>query len=138
MPQREESPPAGGPGKAGIRVDRQPAVHPTARAVQLSPEEVLAVAPLIGIGCKSGDTVTGLSGVRRTRGLALVFVDAGLSPGTVAELRRLERHGTRVLQVASIREFTARLGREDLSVVGIKRGNLADGIEQKLAVAAGA
>ena len=96
------------------------------------------MAPLIGIGCKSGDTVAGLSGVRRTRGLALVFVDAGLSPGTVAELRQLEHHGTRVLEVASTRELTARMGREDLSVVGIKRGALARGIERKLAEAAGA
>jgi len=98
----------------------------------------VAVAPLIGIGCKSGDTVAGLSGVRRTRGLALVFVDAGLSPGTVAELRQLERHGTRVLEVAFLRDLTTRMGREDLSVVGIKRGSLADGIEQKLVQAAGA
>ena len=108
----------------------------TTGVVQLTSGDAVAVAPLIGIGCKSGDTVAGLSGVRRTRGLALVFVDAGLSPGTVAELRQLERHGTRVLEVPSLSDLTTCMGREDLSVVGVKRGSLATGIEQKLAQAA--
>ena len=138
MPPRDESLPTEDGRETSSRDDPQSMAGEMAEAAQLSPDKVAAVAPLVGIGCKSGDTVTGLSGVRRTRNLALVFVDAGLSPGTVAELRRLERDGTRVLEVASMGELTAPMGRDDLSVVAIKRGSLARGIEQKLAVTSNA
>ena len=101
----------------------------------LSEAQVTAIAPLIGIGGKSGDTVAGLSAVRRQRRLAFVFVGAGVSANTVGELRRRERQGTRLLQVADMDRLTGPLGRIDVTVLGVREGSLAAGIEKKLASA---
>ena len=98
----------------------------------LSPKQVAAVAPLVAIGGQSGDTVVGLSAVRRTRGLAFVFVDASISDNTLSELGRRRREGTRVLRVPSMPELAARLGRTDVSVLGVKAGPLAAGVARKL------
>ena len=97
----------------------------------LTAQQVCNVSSLVGIGCKSGDTVTGLSGVRRTRGLAVVFVAVSLSDNTRSELNRLQHRGTQVYSVDDMDEFTAVMGRL-VRVVGIKKGSLADGIAGKL------
>ena len=105
--------------------------------VPISPEELdgdvaSSQASLVGIGCQSGDTVMGLSAVRRTRELAFVFADAEVAEGTMAELARLQRTGTRVYRVSPLSEMTQTAGREDVSVLGVKRGSLADGMGEKL------
>lgn len=94
----------------------------------------MRIAPLLGIGGQSGDTVCGLSAVRRTQALAYVFVAAGVAAGTVRQLRR---QGAQVLLVEEMEELTRALGRADVSVVGVKRGPLAAGIARRLAVSGG-
>ena len=100
---------------------------------ELSAETAGALASLVVIGEKSGDKVVGLSGVRRTRELAYVFIDGGIAANTLRELERLRRSGTEVYRVASLEPMTRALGREDALVVGIKRGGLAQGIAGRLA-----
>jgi len=99
---------------------------------ELSREAACRIGPLVGIGGKSGDTVCGLSAVRRTRALAYVFVAAGLAAGTRRELSRLCRQGTRVFRVEGLEELTRAVGRAGVSVVGVKRGPLAEGIGRRL------
>ena len=99
---------------------------------ELDSEAASALASLVGIGCQSGDTVMGLSAVRRARELAFVFADEALAQGTLGELSRLRSSGTRVYRVTPLRLLTAAAGREDVLVVGIKPGSLADGIAKKM------
>ena len=99
---------------------------------ELDSEAASALASLVGIGCQSGDTVMGLSAVRRARELAFVFADAALAQGTLGELSRLRSSGTRVYRVTPLRLLTAAAGREDVLVVGITPGSLADGIAKKM------
>ena len=99
---------------------------------ELDGDAAASLASLVGIGCQSGDTVMGLSAVRRTRELAFVFADAGVADGTMAQLARLQRMGTRVYRVSPLSEMTQKAGRGDVSVLGVKRGSLADGIGKKL------
>ena len=91
-----------------------------------------AISNLIGIGCQSGDTVLGLSAVRRIRKLAYLFASADLAAGTWKELGRRRRAGTRLFRVADLPRLTAASGRVDLSVVGVKPGGLAAGIAERL------
>ncbi len=99
---------------------------------ELDGEAASALAPLVGIGCQSGDTVMGLSAVRRARRLAFVFADSALAEGTLGELGRLRASGTRVYRVTPLRLMTAVAGREDVLVLGITPGSLADGIASKV------
>ena len=99
---------------------------------ELDSQLAAQLASLVAIGCKSGDTVVGLSAVRRTRGLAYVLVDAGLAEGTVRELARLQKWGTRLFRVASLSDVTRAFGREEVRVIGVKRGSLAQGIAGRL------
>ena len=91
-----------------------------------------SLASLVGIGCQSRDTVLGLSAVRRTKELAFVFFDSSLAEGTQSELARLSRFGTRVYRVSPLSQVTNKAGRDDVSVVGVKKGSLADGIGDKI------
>ena len=100
---------------------------------ELDGEAAASLASLVGIGCQSGDTVMGLSAVRRARELAFVFADSAMAEGTLAELSRLRSSGTRVYRVTPLRQMTAAAGREDVLVLGIKPGSLADGISGRLA-----
>ncbi|MEW6754982.1 MAG: hypothetical protein AB1505_28960 [Candidatus Latescibacterota bacterium] len=95
------------------------------------------VASLLAIGRQSGDTVVGLSAVRRAGPLAHVFVDRGIAPGTLAEMARLAQRGVKVWRVESLAEVTRPFGRVDLLVVGVRRGSLARGVARRLAEGAG-
>jgi len=108
------------------------ASEPTGQVPELDVGTVAKLSSLVAIGRKSGDTVVGLSAVRRSRGLAYVFVDAGIASGTLRELGRLEQRGTRVFRVGDLEALTRAFGREDVRVVGIRRGHLARGIAQRL------
>lgn len=92
-----------------------------------------AIAPLVGIGGKSGDTVVGLSALRRSRPLAYVFAAPGLSAGTLRELAGWRREGTLVCRVESWADLAGPTGREDALVIGIRPGNLAEGVGRRLA-----
>ena len=98
----------------------------------LAAETAQSLAPLVGIGCQSGDVVMGLSAVRRARSMVLVFADVNLAEGTLNELGRLARHGTRVFRVSPLSQMTAVAGRGDVSVMGVKGGPLAAGMVKKL------
>lgn len=97
---------------------------------ELDPQAVARIAPLVRIGGKSGDTVCGLSAVRRARELAYVFVDAGVAEGTVRQLRR---QGAQVWVARAWEELAGSLGRAEVLVLGIKAGPLAEGIARRLA-----
>ncbi len=104
---------------------------------QVEPEELTAAAAhgvsrLMGVGVRSGAVVIGLSGVRRTRDLALVFLDASVSDNTQRELIGLRHRGVRVIRCADLGDLTRAIGREDASVAGVKAGTLADGMLQVL------
>jgi hypothetical protein len=99
---------------------------------ELTVAETLGASRLMGVGAQSGAVVVGLSGVRRTKGLALVFVDVSVSDNTRREMSRLERHGARVFLCAELAELTRTIGREDASVVGVKAGTLAKGMMKTL------
>lgn len=88
---------------------------------------------LIGVGASSGAVVLGLSAVRRTGKLALLFVDASVSANTQRELSRLERQGAQLFRCADILDLLQPLGRDDVSVVGVKSGPLAQGVLTALA-----
>ena len=103
-----------------------------AEVEELDAAVAASLASLVGIGCQSGDTVLGLSAVRRTKELAFVFVDSSLAAGTQRELARLGRFGTRVYRVSPLSQVTQKAGREDVSVVGVRKGALADGIGDKI------
>lgn len=91
-----------------------------------------AIAPLVGIGGKSGDTVVGLSALRRSRPLAWVFAAPGLSEGTLRQLAGWQREGTVLCQVEDWAELAGRLGRPDALVIGIRPGALAEGLKRRL------
>ena len=97
---------------------------------RLNPSAQLSA--LLGIGCRFGATVVGLSAVRRAKTLAFVFASSNLSPHTLRELARLERGGTRVFQVQAMEGLTQGFGREDAQVVGVLRGDLARGLAKHL------
>lgn len=97
---------------------------------RLNPSAQLSA--LLGIGCRAGATVIGLSAVRRAKTLAFVFASSNLSPHTLRELARLERGGTRVFQVQAMEGLTQGFGREDAQVVGVLRGDLARGLAKHL------
>ena len=105
---------------------------PTGEAELLDRAAAAAISSLIGIGCQSGDTVMGLSAVRRVRKLAYLFASPDLAAGTWKELGRRRRAGTRLFRVADFPRLTAAAGRGDLSVVGVKPGGLAAGIAERL------
>ncbi len=100
---------------------------------QLASQQATAIAPLLGIGCRSGDTVVGLSGVRRTEKLAYIFADMSLAERTLRELEEEEKKGVCVFGLEDFALLTRTFGREDARVVGVKIGSLADGIEKRLA-----
>ena len=90
------------------------------------------IAPLVGIGGKSGDTVIGLTAVRRCGPLAYLFTAPRLSEGTLRELSARWREGTRIFRVEAWEALAGALGRGDTSVIGIKTGALAQGVERRL------
>ncbi len=90
------------------------------------------LSALLGIGCRSGTTVVGLSAVRRAKGLAFVFASSALAQRTLRELARLERGGTRVFQVQTMELLTQGFGRTDAHVIGVLRGDLARGLAEHL------
>ena len=98
----------------------------------LGREEARAIAPLVGIGGKSGDTVVGLSALRRSRPLAYVFAAPGLGAGTLRELAGWRRQGTVIYSVEGWAELAGPVGREDALVIGIRPGPLAEGVGRKL------
>ena len=99
---------------------------------EVSPQVLARASSLIGLGARSGAVVVGLSAVRRTRGLALVFVAETISENTRRELARLQRDGTRVFLCRSLEALTAAMGREDASVVAVRAGPMAEGILARL------
>ena len=109
-----------------------PPLSEAAEFEELDAPAARSLTPLVGIGCRSGDTVLGLSAVRQTRRLAYVLVDGALSRGTMAEIARLRRFGVRIFKIGHLSVLTRMIGREDVKVVGIKSGHLARGIEKKL------
>ena len=119
-----------GSSKRNQRDKERPA--PSVEAELLDEAAVAAISRLIGIGCQSGDTVMGLSAVRRVRQLACLFASTDLAAGTWRELGRRRRTGTRLFRVADLSSLTAAAGRGDLSVVGVKPGGLAAGIAARL------
>jgi hypothetical protein len=98
----------------------------------LAADAAEGVSRLMGVGAQSGAVVVGLSSVRRTKGLALVFLDASVSDNTQREMARLERQGARVFRCAALTELTRTMGREDASVVAVKSGPLAKGMTKLL------
>ncbi len=108
--------------------------HDNERTIEeLSSTAAASLASLVGIGCQSGDVAMGLSAVRRAgNGLAFIFADAGIAPGTMAEVSRLHQRGTRVFRVSPLSQMTVSAGRSDVSIMGVKSGSLADGIRAKL------
>ena len=102
---------------------------------ELAAQQATAIAPLLGIGCRSGDTVVGLSGVRRVESLAYIFADKNLAQRTLSFIaKNLDGalKGVRVFGVEDFALLTRVFGREDARVVGVKAGSLAAGIEQRL------
>ena len=106
---------------------------PTNQYCNLDEAASKAIASLIAIGCQSGDSVMGLSAIRRTSSLAFVFAATNIATGTWEELIRLHHTGTHVFRVTDLTLITAMAGRTDLSVIAVKSGSLADGIASKLA-----
>jgi len=115
-------------------VDPNPSSRPLSEPTLTLLDEARArsLSPLLGIGCRSGDTIVGLSSVRRAAKLAFVFASGGLAPRTLRELAGLAGGGTRVYQVAEIAVLTRSFGREDAQVVGVVPGDLARGVNQRL------
>ena len=101
----------------------------------LSPDQARQLASLVSIGGQSGDTVLGLSAVRRTRHLAFVFAGTEVADNTWQELVGRRGGGAQVLRVADMAALTRGLGRADVSVVAVKAGSLADGIAARLVAA---
>ncbi|MBT3345466.1 MAG: hypothetical protein HN712_06155 [Gemmatimonadetes bacterium] len=101
----------------------------------LTREQAQAVAALIAMGAQGGVTVLGLSGVRRTREVRVVFLDVTVSQNTQQELGKRTRSGCRVFLVDGLEVITSRMGREDARVLAVKPGPLADGVMAKLPLA---
>lgn len=98
----------------------------------LTADEAGRVASLVAMGAQSGDTILGLSGVRRMRQVRVVFVDASVADNTLSELARYARQGARVYRVEDLTSITTRMGRQDVRVMAIKPGSLATGLLKKL------
>ena len=98
----------------------------------MSAAQTVRVAPLLGVGCSSGDVILGLSAVRRVHRLAFILVSQTLSAGTVRQLMLLTRQGTQVYIVQEIEVVRQRVGRPDIAVIGIKPGALAQGVAKQL------
>ena len=105
---------------------------------EVTPQSLARASSLIGLGARSGAVVVGLSAVRRTRGLALVFVAETISENTRRELAGLQRDGARVFLCRSLEAMTAAMGREDASVVAVRSGPMAEGILARLSPETGA
>jgi hypothetical protein len=105
---------------------------PTAGVVELAPAALIRAASLAGMGRKSGDLVVGLSAIRRTRELALVLVETGIASRTLMELAALQHRGAQVFRVQALAPLTRVFGRDDVHVIAVKRGHLADGMLAKL------
>ena len=99
---------------------------------RLNRDQAAALTSLVGIGCKSRDTVLGLSAVRRVKQLAYVFVSVSTAAGTVRQLAALAQGGTQLFLVQEMEALTRSCGRPDVLVVGIKPGGLARGIAGRL------
>ena len=99
---------------------------------EVDSQVVARASNLIGLGARSGAVVVGLSAVRRTGDLALVFLAASVSANTQEELSRLQRAGVRVVRCPSLEPLTAAMGRQDASVVGVRTGSMAAGIIARL------
>ena len=99
----------------------------------LQPAQAEHLAPLVSIGGKSGDTVVGLSAVRRTRDLAFIFAAGSVADNTWRELLQRESRGARLLRVDDMAVLTRGLGRTDASIIAIKAGPLAQGVASRLA-----
>ena len=91
-----------------------------------------ALSPLLGIGCRSGDTVIGLSSVRRAGKLAFVFASGDLAVRTLRELAGLAARGVRVYLIEDFSALTKSFGRADAQVVAVARGDLAKGLAKRL------
>lgn len=113
-------------------MDRHPEPKGPVSLEELGCEAAARAAPLMGVGVQSGAVVIGLSGVRRAHGLALVFVAASVSANTQAQLARLARGGCRILRCSTLAPLTTPLGRSDVSVLGVKKGALAEGVCRRL------
>ena len=74
----------------------------------------------------------GLSAVRRVSALAFLFVAADIAPGTQRELANRGRAKTQLFSVSDMSQLSSLAGRDDVSVLGIKPGSLAQGIASKL------
>ena len=99
---------------------------------EVGSQVVARASTLIGLGARSGAVVVGLSAVRRTGDLALVFLAASVSANTQKELSRLQRDGVRVVRCPSLEPLTSAMGRQDASVVGVRTGSMAAGIFARL------
>ena len=125
---------AADPGsRLGERRGRQTRTEAVADDRLLSASQAQRLGPLVSIGGQSGDTVVGLSAVRRARHLAFVFVAAATADNTWRELLGREARGAQVLRVEDMAALTRGLGREDASIVGVKAGALAEGMARRLA-----
>lgn len=91
-----------------------------------------ALSSLLAVGCRSGDTVVGLSSVRRSARLAYVFADGQLAERTLRELAEWEGKGARVFVLDEFAALTKSFGRSDARVVGVVAGSLANGIAARL------
>ncbi len=98
----------------------------------LDAQQGAALSSLLAVGCRSGDTVVGLSSVRRSARLAYVFADSQLAERTLRELAEWEETGTRVFVLDDFASLTQTFGRSDARVVGVAIGSLANGIAGRL------
>ncbi len=105
---------------------------PLSELPRLDGPSARAIAPLVGIGGKSADTVVGLSALRRSRPLALIFASPELAEGTLAELAGWRREGALLFVVEEWEVVAGRVGRPDALVLGIRPGPLAEGISRRL------
>ena len=99
----------------------------------LDVQRAAGLSSLLAIGCRSGDTVVGLSAIRRCEHLAYVFVDSRLAQRTLREMAAWEQRGACVFLVDEYVRLTEAFGRQDARVVGVHTGSLADGIAGRLA-----
>ena len=93
---------------------------------------VQGISSLVAIGCRSGDTVIGLSSLRRKKKVAMIFADKSIALRTFNELEVFTKDGFGVFRVNDMTPLTDRFGRVDVRVIGIANGSLADGIFKKL------
>lgn len=99
---------------------------------RLEAARAAALASLVAIGARFGDTVVGLTAVRRAPDLALVLADARLASRTLHELAARRTTGTVVYLVDDLAVVAGVLGREEVRVLGVRPGSLADGLSARL------